>query len=116
MASATPSTRSIAKVFFTVVALTGLTYLLYLLRSVLGLLCVAAFLAAALGPGVDFFARRHVPRAAAILLVYVLILAGIFGVGLLIVPPIASQVQQLSRDAPGYLDDLRANRQFRRYD
>jgi|SRR5215217_5804020 len=116
MASATPSTRSIAKVFFTVVALTGLIYLLYLLRSVVGLLCIAVFLAAALGPAVDFFARRHVPRVLAILVVYVLILVGIFGVGLLIVPPIASQVQQLSQDAPRYLDDLRANPQFRRYD
>jgi predicted PurR-regulated permease PerM len=116
MASATPSTRSIAKVFFTVAALAGLTYLLYLLRSVLGLLCVAVFLGTALGPAVDFFAQRRVPRVAAILLVYALILAGIFGVGLLIVPPIASQVQQLSKDAPRYLDDLRRNPQFRRYD
>ena len=116
MASATPSTRSIAKVFFTVVALSGLVYLLYLLRSVVGLLCVAVFLAVALGPGVDFFVRRRVPRVAAILLVYVLILTGIFGVGLLIVPPIASQVQQLSRDAPGYLQDLQRSPEFRRYD
>jgi predicted PurR-regulated permease PerM len=114
--AATPSTRSIAKVFFTVVALSGFIYLLYLLRSVVGLLCVAVFLAAALGPAVDYFVRRRVPRVAAILLVYVLILAGIFGVGLLIVPPIASQVQQLSRDAPGYLTDLQRNPQFRRYD
>ncbi|MFL5819363.1 MAG: AI-2E family transporter [Solirubrobacteraceae bacterium] len=116
MASATPSTRSIAKIFFTVVALAGLTYLLYLLRSILGLLCIAVFLAAALGPAVDFFARRRLPRPLAILLVYVLILVGIFGVGLLIVPPIASQVQQLSRDIPGYLQDLQRNPQFRRYD
>jgi predicted PurR-regulated permease PerM len=115
-ASGTPSTRSIAKVFFTVAGLSALLYVLYLARSTALLICIAVFLAVALGPAVDFFSRRRVPRFLAILLVYVLIFASIFGVGLLIVPPIVSQVQSLSHDIPGYLDDLRRNAQFRRYD
>jgi predicted PurR-regulated permease PerM len=40
----------------------------------------------------------------------------VVGVGLLVVPPIVNQVEGLSADIPGYLDDLRHNHQFRRYD
>jgi predicted PurR-regulated permease PerM len=115
-ASTAPSTRAIAKIFFTVAGLATLLYVLYLARSVVVLICIAVFLAVALGPAVDFFSRRRVPRFLAILLVYVLMFATIFGVGLLIVPPIVSQVQTLSEDIPGYLNDLSGNAQFRRYD
>lgn len=114
--TATPSTRAIAKVFFTVLALAGLAYFVYLVRSVVGLLAIAAFTAVALGPAVDFFARRRVPRPLAILLVYVLLGLAIFGIGLLVVPPVVSQVRGLARDIPRYLTDLRRNSEFRHYD
>lgn len=116
MSSSGPSTRAIAKVFLVVAGLTGLLYFLWLIRSVLELVFVAGFLAVALGPAVEFFTRRKVPRAASILLVYLLVALAIFGVGLLVVPPVVSQVDQLSKDLPGYVDDLRHNRQFARYD
>ncbi len=110
------STAAIAKVFFTVVALAALVYVLYLVRSVLILIFIAGFLAVALGPAVDFFQRRKVPRSLSILLVYLCILLGIVGVGLLVVPPIVDQVDGLSQDIPGYVDDLRKNDTFRKYD
>jgi predicted PurR-regulated permease PerM len=116
MARSTPSTRAISKVFFTVVGLAGLTYLVYLARSTVVLVCIAVFLAVALGPAVDFFNRHRVPRVLAILVVYLLIFASIFGVGLLVVPPVVSQVGALSEDIPRYLNDLNRNDQFRRYD
>src|SRR3954469_23611355 len=94
------STATIAKVFFTVVALSALVYVLYLVRSVLILIFIAGFLAVALGPAVDFFQRRKVPRSLSILLVYLCILLGIVGVGLLVVPPIVDQVDGLSQDIP----------------
>jgi predicted PurR-regulated permease PerM len=50
------------------------------------------------------------------LLVYVSIAAGIFGIGLLIVPPLVNGVEGLSSDLPGYVDDLRNNETFRDYD
>ena len=68
------TTRHIARILFTVAALTALLYLLVQLRSTLLLLGIAIFFAVALGPAVDFFARRGLPRAAAILVVYLLIL------------------------------------------
>jgi predicted PurR-regulated permease PerM len=115
-ASATPSARAIAKIFYTVLALALSIYVLYLVRNTLLTLAIALFLAVALGPAVDTFSRRGVPRWLSILLVYFLIFLAIFGVGLLIVPPIASQVQGLANDIPGYLKDLRKNPQFRKYD
>ena len=56
------------------------------------------------------------PRWAAILLVYLGIAASIFGIGLLIVPPLVTGVQDLSSNLPGYVDDLRHNKTFRDYD
>ncbi len=110
------STRTIARVFFTVAGLAILLDLLYEVRSVLLLVFIAVFLAVALGPAVDFFVKRRIPRALAILLVYLGILGAIVGIGLLIVPPVVTQVEQLSTDIPGYVSDLRQNKTFRTYD
>jgi predicted PurR-regulated permease PerM len=109
------TTRQIARVFFTIASLAIFLYLLYLVRGVVELVFVAGFLAIALAPAVEFFARR-IRRTWAILLVYLAMAAAIFGVGLLIVPPIVSQVNGLSKNIPGYLQDLRKSRTFRRYD
>jgi predicted PurR-regulated permease PerM len=110
------STRQIARVFFTLAALASFLYLLYRVRSVLELVLVAGFLAIALGPPVDLLVRHHVRRGFAILLVYLAIVAAIFGVGLLIVPPVVDQVNGLSNDIPGYVEDLRKSDTFRKYD
>jgi predicted PurR-regulated permease PerM len=103
-------------VFFTLVALAVLLYLVYLVRSVLGLLFIATFLAIALGPAVDFFVRRHVPRALAIVAAFLSLGMVIFIIGLLVVPPVVDGVEQLAVDAPGYVEDLRKNETIRRYD
>src|SRR3954471_10708946 len=117
MAASNPlSTRTIARIVLTVVVTLGTLYLLYEVRSVLLLIFISAFLAVALGPPVGWFRRRGVPRAASILLVYLTIAAGIVGIGLLIVPQVVSQVDQLAKDIPGYVDDLRKSDQFRKYD
>ena len=113
--SASVSTRSIARVFFTLLGLVLFVYVVYVVRDVVGLLAIAAFTAIALGPAVGLF-DRWLPKPLAILLVYLLLALAIFGVGLLVVPPIASEVNRLSRDIPGYLQDLRRNEQFRKYD
>jgi predicted PurR-regulated permease PerM len=110
------TTRQIARVFFTVAALAIFLYLLYVVRGVLVLVFVAAFLAIALGPPVAFMQRLRFRRGFAILAVYIEIAAGIFGIGLLIVPPIVDQVNGLSKDIPGYVDDLRKSKTFRKYD
>lgn len=111
-----PSARAVAKVFVVVAALAGLLYFAYLIRQVLGLTFIAVFVAVALGPAVAFFHRRRVPRPLAVLLVYLLVAAAIFGVGLLVVPPVVRQVDGLAHNIPHYLSDLRKNGTFRKYD
>lgn len=110
------STRAIVRIVLTIAATVAALYFLYLVRSVLVLVFIAVFLAVAMGPGVDAFQRRGLPRAPSIFAVFLLVLACIVGVGLLVVPPIVTQVEDLSQDIPGYLQDLRENKTFRKYD
>lgn len=110
------NTRQIARIIFTTAGFLVLLYLLVQIRSTLLLLAIALFFAVALGPAVDFFARRRLPRAAAILLVYVLIIAVFAGIVALIVPPVVTGATDLSRDIPGYISDLRDNKTIRDFD
>lgn len=110
------STRTIVRVFFTLVALGVLLYALYLVRSVIGLLLIAVFLAVALGPAVDHAARMRLPRAASILAVFLCLFLAIFLIGLIVVPPIVNEVQAFAEDVPSYIQDIRGNSTLREYD
>ena len=110
------SNRDIVRIILVAIAVVAALYFLYLIRSVLGLLFIAVFLAVALAPGVEFFVRRKVPRGLAILLTYLVMLGSIFGLGLLVVPPIVNGVNDFVDDVPGYVQDLRDSKSFRKYD
>jgi predicted PurR-regulated permease PerM len=110
------SSRLIAKIVVVACAVLAALYFVYLIRTVLGLVLIALFFALAIAPAVNWLDDRKVPRWAAILLVYLGIGAGIFGIGLLMVPPLVNGVNSLSSDLPGYVDDLRSNKTFRDYD
>jgi len=114
--SSGPSARATARVFLTVASLAALLYLLYLVRSVVGLVLIATFLAIALGPPVDFLSRRRVPRGLSILLIYGLIGLTVFGVGLVVVPPIVGQVNSFAGHLPQYLQDATKNETIAKYD
>jgi len=109
-------TRTIVRVFFTLVALGVLLYALYLVRSVIGLLLIAVFLAVALGPAVDHAARLRLPRPASILLVFLCLFLAIFAIGMVVVPPIVDEVQAFADDVPSYIQDIRGNPTLREYD
>jgi predicted PurR-regulated permease PerM len=83
---------------------------------VIELILIAVFLAVALGPAVEFFARRGFRRGWAILTVYLLMAGCVVGIGLLVVPPIVNQVDDLAKNIPHYIDDLRKNKTVRKYD
>jgi len=114
--SSGPSTRATARVFLTVASLAALLYLLYLVRSVVGLVLIATFLAIALGPPVDFLSRQRVPRGLSILLIYGLIGLTVFGFGLVVVPPIVGQVNSFAGHLPQYLQDATKNKTIAKYD
>ena len=110
------SARVVAKVVLVAAGVVAALYFSYLIRTVIGMVLIAAFFAVAIAPAVNWLDNRKVPRWAAILLVYLAIAGGIFGIGLLIVPPLVTGVETLADDIPGYLEDLRSNETFRDYD
>lgn len=91
-------------------------FVVWEIREVIGLLLISAFFALAISPPVEWLDHRGVPRWLAILLVYLGIGAAIFGIGLLIVPPLVDGIDELSGDIPTYVEDLRGNDTFREYD
>src|SRR5215211_611988 len=111
-----PSTKALARIFFTIAAFAAGLYLLFLVREVIGLVLIAVFVAIALGPAVDWFQRRKVPRGLAILLAYIAVLAVIVGIGALVVPPIVKQVNAFARELPSYIQEAQKNPTIRKYD
>jgi predicted PurR-regulated permease PerM len=108
--------RIVVQVIVTAIAILAALYFLYLVRGVLGLLIIAVFLAVALGRPVAFLSQRGLPRAGAILLVYLSIVLVVFGVGLIMVPPVVDGADELVRSVPGYVAELREEPTIRAYD
>lgn len=84
--------------------------------SILILIVVAMFLAAGLNPIVEFFMRRGMKRTWAVLCVIVVVLIGITLFIAAIVPVISDQVALLTKNAPGWLDELTHNKQIKELD
>ncbi|MGI8462415.1 MAG: AI-2E family transporter, partial [Solirubrobacterales bacterium] len=111
------STRLIAKIVLVAALVVAALYFVYLIRVTLGLVLIAVFFALAVAPAVNWLDRRgRLPRWLAILAVYFGIGLAIFGIGLLIVPPLGDGIDEISTDFPGYVEDLRDNETFREYD
>jgi predicted PurR-regulated permease PerM len=114
---AAPSMKAVLRIVAIVVACAIALYLAWRLRDVLRLVVISVFVALALLPIVDAIDTRvRVPRAAIILSLYLALAGGVVLVGVVVVPSMVKQVQQLSHEAPRYTDDLRRNATFRRYD
>jgi predicted PurR-regulated permease PerM len=110
------SAATVVRIVLVGAAVIAALYFVYLVRSVIGLFLIGMFLAIAIAPAVNWLDHRRIPRWLAILLVYLAGFGGIVGIGLLIVPPLVTGVENLSTDLPGYVDDLRHNDTFRNYD
>ena len=91
-------------------------YLLYLIRGVLELIVLAVFLALALGPLVEFLTRRRLSRVVAIFFAYLALFGMLVFLGLVAIPPIATQINAGVRQLPTGISKLRENSTFRRYD
>lgn len=92
-------------IIFTVLFLIGL-WVLWQIRTVALALFIAFILATALNPPVTGLARIKIPRGFAILLIYLLLLGGIFGVTASIVPPLVDQTSVLVSKLPEYLNSF----------
>jgi predicted PurR-regulated permease PerM len=105
VASASPSTRAVARTVLTAVLVVLLLYLLYLLRKPIGWLLIATFLAIALSGPVNWL-NRYMKRGFAIAIVYLGLLLVPVGIGAIVVPPIVNGANDLAENAPAYADDV----------
>lgn len=100
-------TLTTASLLRIIVVLLGL-YFAYVIKDVLILLFTAVVLTSALDPWVDWLHKRAIPRALAILIIYIAII-GIFSLAVyLVIPPIVEQFKQLANELPVYIEQVNA--------
>ena len=91
------------------VTLPLLLILLWQLRSLIVVLMISIVLAATLAPIVNTTQKQlGVPRFLAVLLVYAGLIGTLTGLGLIVGPTVARQIQSLIGRFPGYLEALRS--------
>ena len=100
-----PTLRGIVRVVATVVASAITLYLIYLLRTPIGWLFVATFVAVSVAAPVGLLERR-MPRGAAIAIVYLTLVLIPIGIGVILIPPAVTAGSDLVNDTPGYVEDL----------
>jgi predicted PurR-regulated permease PerM len=100
-----PSTRVVVRTFLTIVAVAIFLYLLWLLRRPISWILIALFLAVALSHPVNSLNRR-MRRGFAITIVYLGLLLLPVLAGMLIIPPLVTQLNNLVQDLPRYATDL----------
>ena len=88
-------------VFSTILILLAL-YFLYLILDIIALLFISVIIVSAMEPMINFFQKKKVPRSISVLGVYILIFAAI-GIGIsFLIPPIANEFQEFSKQIPEY--------------
>src|SRR5438067_369301 len=92
------------------IALLGLWALARAAGPVLLILIAASTIALILNPLVKRLERLSAPRGLAILIVYLAIVASLFGIGVLLSDPVSTQVNRLSKDVPHFVKQ--ANREL----
>jgi predicted PurR-regulated permease PerM len=106
-----------ARTVLTVAGIVGLIYVCWLLRDVLLLAILAVFLAVALSAPVNFLqGRLRMPRALAILVVYLLLAGALVLIGLLILPPLIQEFTAFLHAVPGYVRQLQDSGLIERWD
>lgn len=76
----------------------------YLIRDVLGSFVLGTLLAFLINPMVDRLEQWSVPRAVAIAVIFLGLIAGLVGVGSIFVPLLTTEVGQLQSQAPTIID------------
>jgi predicted PurR-regulated permease PerM len=97
--------RAIARTVLVVAAVILILYVVYLLRTPISWLVIAAFLAVAVAGPVNFL-QRYMRRGLAIALVYIGLLMIPIGLGAALVPPLVNQVGDVATNAPHYVQDV----------
>ena len=100
-------TISLGNILLTV-AIGLLLVLLWQLRSLIVVLMIAVVIAATLAPIIQAASKLGIPRWLAVILVYLSLIGTLTGIGVLIGPTVAEQIERLIRKLPSYLEILRS--------
>lgn len=92
------STWSVIKVILVLIAIG----LLYLIRDILIILLVVGVITIALEPFVYKLEKDKIPRAVSVIILYLALLAVIGLVAYFVIPPVASQIKELTINLPYY--------------
>jgi len=105
--SASTLSRLVVVVLLTALLFALAVWLIYQLQAIVVWTILALFLAIGLSPSVDWLHRHHLPRALAILLVYLVLIVVLAGIAAVVEPALAQQVLQLLRvlQQPGGLGE-----------
>lgn len=82
-------------------------WLLYYLRDILTILLAALLLAAIINPFANWFEGKRIPRALAVIIIYIVLLAILGLIVIVLVPPIISEFSDFSQTFPAHLQDLK---------
>jgi predicted PurR-regulated permease PerM len=98
--------RTVLTVFGIGLLVAALIGLIWATRGVVGWILISVFLAMALNPAVEFFARRGLARSRAAMLVFALALVVIGLLSYLLIPPLVDQITEFVDAVPDLIDDL----------
>ena len=90
----------------------GLLALLYYLRNLVLVVLTAIVIASAIEPATKWFAKYKVPRVPAVLIVYVIIFAALFGIFYTFIPAILEEAIAFSNVLPQYLETINITNPF----
>lgn len=91
--------------FFRILIISVAAAFLYFIRDIVAMVLVALLAAALIDPFADFFERWRIPRGLAVIIVYIVGIAAILGAWVLVVPPVAGQLADLTQTYfPGIID------------
>jgi len=96
---------SVATLLKILAVILGLWFV-YLVRDIIAIVFVAIIIAAALSPAIDWCARRRMPRALTIVLIYLAIIAFFGLIVYFVVPPAIIQLRQLTDQLPKFFTSV----------
>ena len=100
-----PVGRVVLRTVLIVVAVALALYIIYQLRTPLTWLVIAGFIAVAMSGPVNLFQRR-MKRGLAVALAYLLLILIPVGLGVLLIPSMVSQIEELAGNVPEYAQDV----------
>jgi predicted PurR-regulated permease PerM len=100
-----PFGRAVVRTVLIVVAVVVCLYLIYLLKEPITWLVIAAFIAVAMSGPVNLL-HRYMKRGPAIALAYIGLITIPIALGVLIVPSLVDQIENLAGNVPSYAQDV----------